>query len=101
MAAVLFYTVIYFVFATPLAIGLTHLMPYCLSPRVDREVWKSGAAEGSTRSQRCAEGLVRTNPFTVVAHTRNMWSKVTTGWFGRWRDAGRLPKRFYTFMLSF
>jgi hypothetical protein len=45
MAAVLFYTVIYFVFATPLAIGLGYLLHYRLSPLDNRNVWKIGTAE--------------------------------------------------------
>ena len=70
MAAVLFFTVIYFVLAVPLAIGLGHLVHYRLPPRDDREVWKSGTAERlhvSNGTVRAVKGLTRTNPFTVVA----------------------------------
>jgi hypothetical protein len=45
MAAVLFYTVVYFVIAAPLAIGLGHLMHHRLSPPDNRNVWKIGTAE--------------------------------------------------------
>jgi hypothetical protein len=40
MATVLFFIVIYFVVAVPLAIGLGQLMHYRLSPRGNREVWR-------------------------------------------------------------
>ena len=55
MAAVLFYIIIYFILAAPLAIGLGHLMRYRLSSPDNRNVWKIGTAE----RLRVSKGKVR------------------------------------------
>jgi hypothetical protein len=106
MAAVLFFTVIYFVLAVPLAIGLGHLMHYRLSPRDDWEVWKSGMTE-RLRVSNATVTAVRTSHAQVHSRSsraqgiRGGRARRPLGGSGRWGDAARLPKRFYKFTLSF
>jgi hypothetical protein len=64
MAAILFYTVVYFVLAVPLAIGLGHLMHYRLSPPDNWNVWRSGMAarlcvsNGTVRAVRASRAQI-------------------------------------------
>jgi hypothetical protein len=98
MAAVLFFTVIYFVLAVPLAIGLGHLMHYRLPPRDDREVWKSGTAErlrvsnGTVRAVRASHAHIHSRSSRAQG-IRGGGARRPLGGSGRWGDAARLPKR--------